>query len=114
MSPRVFRTKTSLDSHTQYEGTALLADPVHSYITFTVPATQDPTEVTEKDLIDSPWMQRLRYVYQLQSARWVFPSAEHSRFQHCLGAMSVAGRFARHLYPSLKETLGDIPSPAYI
>lgn len=110
----VSRTVPSLDRHTQYEGTALLADPVHEYITFTVPASGDPDEMTEKDLIDSPWMQRLRYVYQLQSARWVYPSAEHSRFQHSLGAMYVAGRFARHLYPSLKETLDDIPSPAYI
>src|SRR3989304_2915617 len=64
---KVSRTAPPLDSHTQYEGTALLADPVHEYITFTVPASGDPDEVTEKDLIDSPWVQRLRYVYQLQS-----------------------------------------------
>jgi HD superfamily phosphohydrolase len=102
------------DSHAQYEGTALLADPVHEYINFTVPAAQNTDEVTEKELIDSTWVQRLRYVYQLQSARWVYPTAEHSRFQHSLGAMHVAGRFARHLYKSVKETVGDVPSAAYI
>ena len=88
-----------------YEGLALIADPIHEYITFTVPYPDRPKEVTEKDLIDSAWLQRLRYIYQLQSARWVYPSAEHSRFQHSLGAMHVAGRFARHLYPSLHKVV---------
>src|SRR2546430_3603484 len=98
---------------TEYEGTALIADPIHRYIQFTVPL--DKSEVTEKALIDSPWVQRLRYIYQLQSARWVFPSAEHSRFQHSLGAMHMAGEFAKHLYPSLKKVLGDeCPSAAFI
>src|SRR5499425_2395003 len=90
---------------TEYEGTALIADPIHRYIQFTVPLSK--SEVTEKALIDSPWVQRLRYIYQLQSARWVYPSAEHSRFQHSLGAMHMAGEFAKHLYPSLKRVLGD-------
>lgn len=104
---------------TTYDGIALIADPIHSYITFTIPGTNPPyppleNEKTEKDLIDSAWMQRLRNIYQLQSARWVFPSAEHSRFQHSLGAMHIAGRFGRHLYPTLKATIKDCPSEAYI
>lgn len=89
----------------EYEGTALIADPIHRYIQFTVP--QSKGEVTEKDIIDSAWVQRLRYIYQLQSARWVYPSAEHSRFQHSLGAMHLAGEFAKHLYPSLRRVLGN-------
>ncbi len=97
----------------EYTGCSLIADPIHRYIPFTVP--QDADEVTEKDLIDSPWFQRLRYIFQLQSARWVYPSAEHTRFQHCLGAMHLAGTFARGLYPSLRKVLGDeCPSPAYV
>jgi len=95
-----------------YDGTALLGDPVHGYISFTTP--RSPGEKTEKDLIDTPWMQRLRQILQLQSARWVYPSAEHSRFQHSLGAMHIAGRFARHLYPSLKAASPDCPSANYI
>lgn len=106
-------TKT-ISKSLQYEGVALISDPVHGYISFTVPYPDQPKEVTEKDLIDSGWGQRLRYINQLQSARWVFPSAEHSRFQHSVGAMHVAGRFARHLYPSLKQVVPDLPSPAYI
>jgi uncharacterized protein len=95
-----------------YDGTALLGDPVHGYISFTTP--RGAGEKTEKDLLDTPWLQRLRQIYQLQSARWVYPSAEHSRFQHVLGAMHLAGRFARHLYPSLKAAVPDCPSPNYV
>ncbi len=102
------------DRASPYEAIALIADPIHEYISFTVPFSDRRSEVTEKDLIDSPWMQRLRYIYQLQSARWVYPSAEHSRFQHSIGAMHVAGRFARHLYPTLKETVPDCPSENFI
>jgi uncharacterized protein len=100
-------------TESDYEGSALIADPIHRYIQFTVP--QSKGEVTEKALIDSPWVQRLRYIYQLQSARWVYPSAEHSRFQHSLGAMHMAGEFAKHLYPSLHKVLGDeCPSAPFI
>jgi HD superfamily phosphohydrolase len=97
-----------------YAGMALIADPIHSYACFTVPAGHDLLEKTEKDILDSPWMQRLRRIYQLQSARWVYPAAEHTRFQHSLGTMHVAGEFARHLYPSLRNVCKDTPSLNYI
>lgn len=92
-----------------YQGMALIADPIYRYASFTVPVA-DGREKTEKDLIDSPWMQRLRRIYQLQSARWVYPAAEHTRFQHSLGTMHMAGEFGRHLYPSLKEVCPAAPS----
>jgi hypothetical protein len=93
-----------------YQGVALIADPIYRYASFTVPVAGSPGERTEKDLIDSPWLQRLRRICQLQSARWVYPAAEHTRFQHSLGTMHMAGEFARHLYPSLKEVCPDAPS----
>ena len=65
---------------------------------------------SEQDIVDAAWMQRLRRIHQLQSAWWVFATAEHSRFQHALGAMHLAGEWARHLYPSLKVSCGDVPS----
>ncbi len=102
-------------SNAPYDGSALIADPIHQYVSFTVPfSTADQQERTEKDLIDSPWVQRLRYIYQLQSARWVYPSAEHTRFVHSLGTMHVAGRFARHLYPFLKKAVKEVPSANYV
>jgi len=92
-----------------YQGRGLIADPIHRYILYTR-ADGRPGEATEQDLIDSPWMQRLRRVPQLQSARWVFPAAEHSRFQHSLGAMHLAGRFALQLHRSLEAEFTDAPS----
>ena len=97
-----------------YKGMALIADPVHHYALFTVPTSEYAAEATEKELIDSPWVQRLRRIYQLQSARWVYPAAEHTRFQHSLGAMHLAGEFGRHLYPSLRAVCPDVPSLNYI
>ena len=99
---------------TAYQVLALIADPIYRYATFTVPSTGGAGEMTEKDLIDSPWLQRLRRIYQLQSARWVYPAAEHTRFQHSLGTMHIAGEFGRHLYPSLKEVCPDAPSQNYV
>ena len=93
-----------------HKGTALIADPLYNYIPFTVRDPDRPAETTEEDIIDSPWMQRLRRIQQLQSARWVYPSAEHTRFQHSLGTMHMAGQFARQLYPSLKAVCPDCPS----
>ena len=55
-------------------------------------------------------MQRLRRVHQLQSAWWVFPTAEHSRFVHLLGAMHLASLFARRIDESLRASIPDTPS----
>ena len=97
-----------------YRGIALIADPIYDYAFFTVPVSDDSSEKTEKNLIDSPWVQRLRRIYQLQSARWVYPSAEHTRFQHSLGTMHNAGEFGKSLYPSLREVCKDVPSLPYV
>jgi HD superfamily phosphohydrolase len=106
--------RKDLEYAREYQGKALIADPIYQYALFTVPTPDFPDEKTEKDLIDSAWVQRLRRIYQLQSARWVYPAAEHSRFQHSLGTMHVAGEFGRHLYPSLQEVCKDVPSLNYI
>lgn len=105
---------TSSVESVAFENVSLISDPIHGYIRFTSPTRENPKEITERDIIDTPWMQRLRRIHQLQSAFWVFPSAEHSRFQHSLGAMYLASRFARHLYPSLKRRFKTLPSEAYV
>ncbi|GJL64865.1 MAG: hypothetical protein NPIRA04_35190 [Nitrospirales bacterium] len=105
----------STDRRLPHDGTSLIADPIHGYITFTVPRSDHSSgERTEQDLIDSSWLQRLRYIYQLQSAHWVYPAAEHTRFQHSLGAMHLAGRFANHVYPTLSHIIRNVPSQPYI
>ena len=41
------------------------------------------------DLIEHPWFQRLRNIKQLGLTSFVYPGANHSRFQHCLGALHL-------------------------
>jgi HD superfamily phosphohydrolase len=43
-------------------------------------------------LLDTPAVQRLRYVRQLGLAHLVYPGATHSRFEHALGAYHLARR----------------------
>lgn len=93
-------------------GTNIISDPVYKYIEFTVP--RDSTERTEKDLVDNEWLQRLKWIHQLQCAIWVFPGAEHSRFIHALGSMHIASMFAKTLYPSLREVVRHAPSLQYV
>ena len=98
--------------------THLTHDPVHGYIPFTSPRGLPSSEVSEREVIDHPWVQRLRQIRQLQTAWWVFPTAEHSRFQHVLGVMHLASRVADATYDSLVETcsqLGEtVPSRGYV
>ena len=91
----------------------LISDPIHGYVELTKRLDRVESasvglpdeDVAEEDLLDTAWLQRLRRISQLQSARWVFPTAEHSRFTHGLGTMHEAGLWARSLYPSLRGAL---------
>ena len=96
-----------------FDAVNLISDPIHGYVELTKRLTRPESEamglpaeeVAEDDLIDTAWVQRLRRISQLQSARWVFPTAEHSRFTHGLGVMHEAGLWARALYPTLGAAL---------
>jgi HD superfamily phosphohydrolase len=109
----------------------LISDPIHGYVELTKRLAPDEAaaaglpdeDVAEGDLLDTAWLQRLRRISQLQSARWVFPTAEHSRFTHGLGVMHEAGAWGRALYPSLRSALatgladsdgGPIPSEGLV
>ena len=59
----------------------LFSDPVHGFISV-------PKNVI-MDLIQTPEVQRLRRIRQLGVGHLVFPGAEHSRFNHALGAMAL-------------------------
>jgi len=48
-------------------------------------------------VIDTPAVQRLRYVRQLGHAFLVYPGATHTRFEHALGAYHLACRALRQL-----------------
>jgi HD superfamily phosphohydrolase len=95
-----------------FQRESLCHDPIHGYIPFV--SVVEPGETSERTLLDHPWVQRMRQIHQLQTAWWVYPSAEHTRFQHVVGAMHMASRVTETLYPSLAEICPDLPSQAYI
>src|SRR4029077_9935364 len=99
----------------EYARTNLSSDPIYRYLRITKGGPGGgPGTAAEQDLVDPAWLQRLRRIHQLQSAWWVFATAEHSRFQHALGAMHLAGEWARHLYPSLTACCSGTPSEALV
>ena len=89
-------------------------DAVHGYIPFVSHRGLAAGEVSERQIIDHPWVQRLRQIHQLQTAWWVYPTAEHSRFQHVVGVMHLGSRAAAALYDSLRDVCPDVPSRPYV
>ena len=59
-----------------------IKDPLYGYIRL--------TEI-EHNVIDTPAVQRLRRIRQLAGAEYVYPAANHTRFEHVLGTMYLAG-----------------------
>ena len=58
-----------------------IKDSVHGHVRLDPAATE---------LIDTPAFQRLRHVKQLSTVRLVYPSANHTRFEHSLGVYHLA------------------------
>lgn len=98
----------------EYQSENLCHDPIHGYIRFKSRSGLASDEVSERDIIDHPWVQRLRQIHQLQTAYFVFPTAEHTRFQHVIGAMHLGSRAAEQLYDSLAHVCSDLPSRGYV
>jgi uncharacterized protein len=99
----------------EYSRVNLSSDPIYRYLRITKGGPGGvPGQASEQDIVDDAWMQRLRRIHQLQSAWWVFATAEHSRFQHALGSMHLAGEWARHLHPSLSAVCDGTPSAALV
>lgn len=65
-----------------------LRDPVHGFI---------HRQRKEESVIDTPIFQRLRRIKQLAMASLVYPGAMHTRFEHSIGVMHLAGRMAERL-----------------
>lgn len=93
-------------------GESLLQDPIYGYIPFSSPLPGEPAgaEVTEKDLIDHPFVQRLRRIHQLQTAWLVYPTAEHTRFTHVLGTMHTASIAWAQLKTSFRSACREFPA----
>ena len=65
-----------------------IKDPIYGYIRL--------TEI-ERNVVDTLAVQRLRRIRQLAGAEYVYPAANHTRFEHVLGAMYLAGVVAENL-----------------
>lgn len=68
-----------------------IVDPIHDFIR---------VYETELKIIDLPLFQRLRRIRQLSGAHLTYPGAQHSRFEHSLGVMHIAGQAASALRES--------------
>src|SRR4030043_867112 len=60
-----------------------IKDPVHGYVYITE---------QEKEVIDSYPVQRLHRLRQLAGSEYVYPGANHTRFEHSIGVMYLASR----------------------
>ena len=61
----------------------VIRDPPYGFITMSK---------TETDIMDTAAFRRLYRIRQLAHAHTVYPSAHHTRFEHSLGVMHIAGR----------------------
>jgi uncharacterized protein len=73
-----------------------IKDPVHGYVYITE---------AEKNVIDTYPMQRLRRLRQLAGSEYVYPGANHTRFEHCLGVMYLAGHVLEN--PNISRIVKD-------
>jgi deoxynucleoside triphosphate triphosphohydrolase SAMHD1 len=68
-------------------------------------------------ILDSPLLQRLRYVRQLGVAHWTYPGAAHTRFEHSVGALHQLDRLIESLrqkVPRSKEAMQPVPEAAFV
>ncbi|MCK9313236.1 MAG: HD domain-containing protein [Methanocorpusculum sp.] len=73
-----------------------IKDPVHGYI-------EVPTPLLP--LLDTEAVQRLHHIKQLGFSYLVYPGANHTRFEHSLGAMHLASLLAKQLDLDPDDTL---------
>ena len=66
----------------------MIKDSVHDYIEL---------GPTAEAILDTAPMQRLRYVRQLSTVQFVYPSANHTRFEHSLGVYHLADEAVERL-----------------
>jgi uncharacterized protein len=77
------RSKRRVKPKSFQTNSAEIRDPVHGYIF--------ATELEQK-IIDTETFQRLRRIRQLAGCHLVYPGGQHSRFEHVIGAMYLAGK----------------------
>jgi HD superfamily phosphohydrolase len=93
-------------------------DPIHVQIRFAPVDLDQPIPADDHEkrqswllrkLIDSPEIQRLRFIRQNGLANVVFHGAEHSRFNHSMGVMYLA----RQMYRSIVRNMDEAQNPQH-
>jgi uncharacterized protein len=62
----------------------------------------------EDRILAHPYIQRMRRIKQLAFLQYVFPGASHSRFEHSLGVMHLAGVAWRRLEENQRQLAGNL------
>ena len=75
--------KTQMGNNSSTNKLKIINDPVYGFIKI-------PYDLVF-DLIEHPLFQRLRRIRQLGLTHFVYPGANHTRFQHAVGAMHLMG-----------------------
>jgi HD superfamily phosphohydrolase len=76
----------------------IIYDNIHGYIKL---------DIVASSIVDTPIFQRLRYIHQTGIMYLVFPTANHSRFEHSIGTYHLATQMISNIakcQPELKVT----------
>jgi len=91
-------TESSIESSSILDTQLIIHDPIHG--SFSLPRIA-------WIIIDTPEFQRLRYIKQTGNTCFVYPGAEHTRFQHCLGVAHLALEFGCAIKLKSAEMITD-------
>jgi uncharacterized protein len=83
----------------------IINDPVHGFIKI-------PSDFIY-DLLEHPYVQRLRRIKQLGLTSFVYPGATHTRFQHALGAVHLMCQAIENLRQKNVEITDEEAESAY-
>ena len=79
-----------------------IRDPIHGFIQL---------NDIEAKLIQTYPFQRLRFIHQLGTTSWVYPTGVHTRFDHSLGVLQLASRIVERL--KLQVRIDDIDEKVF-
>lgn len=96
--PQSLNHSAGISGH-QHVHQSIIRDPIHGDI-FLSPEV--------RTLIDTRTFQRLRYISQLATCHFAFPSATHTRFSHSIGAYHLATTLVKRLDEIYPGTMSEL------
>ncbi|HCU34396.1 MAG TPA: phosphohydrolase [Armatimonadetes bacterium] len=86
-------------------------DPIHNFVKL---------DTQERAVVDASAFQRLRSIHQLGMSHFVYPGANHTRFEHSLGVMELATQVyhtitsPEHLTDELRAVLPEVGDEEHV